>query len=223
MEKVVLKASSRTVTGKKVKALRRQGLLPAVIYGHHVEPIIISLPAHEAGLTLGRMSSSQLVTIELDGTEYPSLVREKQRNYLRGTLTHVDFLAVSLDEKIRANVRIEMSGASLAVKDFSAVLVTGLTELEVEAFPNDLPERFVVDLSQLQKIGDAIHVRDVQAPDKVLLLDAADEMIVIATAPRVEAVEEVAPVVEAEGEEPQIAVERGKKEGEEEEATEEEE
>jgi large subunit ribosomal protein L25 len=222
MKKVVLKATPRTVTGKKVKALRREGTLPAVIYGHRVEPIAISFPAHEAGLTLGRISSSQLVTVELDGKEYPTLVREKQRDYIRGTLTHVDFLAVSLDEKIRASVGIETSGASPAVKDFNAVLVSGLTALEVEALPADLPERVVVDLSSLLKIGDVIHVSDVHLSDKVQVLDAPDELIVIATAPKVEVIEEVVPVAEVEGEEPEISVERGKKEGEEAEEQEEE-
>jgi large subunit ribosomal protein L25 len=96
MEKTVLKATRRTVTGKQVGALRRQGQLPAVIYGHRLEPIALMLDAHDAGLTLSRISSSQLVNIELDGKEYPALVREKQRNYIKGNLTHVDFLAVSL-------------------------------------------------------------------------------------------------------------------------------
>lgn len=213
MDKTVLKATRRTVTGKQVGALRRQGQLPAVIYGHHLEPIPLSLDAHDAGLTLSRISSSHLVSIELEGKEIPALVREKQRNYIKGTLTHVDFLAVSLTEKLRASVGIELVGLSLAVKDFDAILVTGLTQLEVECLPGDLPEKVVVDISALQKIGDAVHVSDVTLPDEVLLLSSAEEMIVIATAPRVEVIEEVvAPVVEAEGEEPEISVDRGKKE-----------
>lgn len=218
MDKTVLQATRRTVTGKQVQALRRQGQLPAVIYGHHLDPIPISLDAHNAGLILGRISQSHLVMIELDGQEYPALVREKQRNYIRGTLTHVDFLAVSLTEKIRAEVSIELTGASLAVKDFNAILVTGLTSLEVECLPNDLPERFVVDTSGLSRIGDAVHVRDVALSDRVLILNAPDEMIVIATAPKVEVVEEVTPVVEVEAAEPELSVERGKKEEEEAEA-----
>lgn len=218
MDKTVLQATRRTVTGKQVQALRRQGQLPAVIYGHHLDPIAISLNAHDAGLILGRISQSHLVMIDLDGQEYPALVREKQRNYIRGTLTHVDFLAVSLTEKIRAEVSIELTGASLAVKDFNAILVTGLTSLEVECLPNDLPERFVVDTSGLSRIGDAVHVRDVALSDRVLILNAPDEMIVIATAPKVEVVEEVTPVVEVEAAEPELSVERGKKEEEEAEA-----
>ena len=213
MDKTVLKATRRTVTGKQVGALRRQGQLPAVIYGHHLEPIPLSLDAHDAGLTLSRISSSHLVSIELEGKEIPALVREKQRNYIKGTLTHVDFLAVSLTEKLRASVGIELVGLSLAVKDFDAILVTGLTQLEVECLPGDLPEKVVVDISALQKIGDAVHVSDVTLAAEVLVLNSAEEMIVIATAPRVEVIEEVAaPVVEAEGEEPEISVDRGKKE-----------
>src|ERR1041384_8308915 len=103
MEKVVLNASKRDVVGKQVRALRREGKLPAVIYGRHTEPIKINLEAHSASLALGKLTSSSLVTINVDGTEYPALVREKQRDYIKNRLLHVDFLAVSLDENIRAN------------------------------------------------------------------------------------------------------------------------
>ena len=79
MEKVVLKAVKRDVTGKQVKAMRRAGQLPAVIYGRRMDPMAITLDAHDAGLLLGRLTSSSLVTIELEGQQYPTLVRE--RNY----------------------------------------------------------------------------------------------------------------------------------------------
>ena len=219
MDKVVLKATSRTVTGRHVRALRRSGQLPAVIYGHNVEPVIISMDAREASRVLGRLSSSSLVTIDLDGKEYPSLVREKQINYVKRNLIHVDFQAVSLTEKIRANVGIVLTGASVAVKDFNAMLINGLTELEVEAFPQDLPERVVVDIAPLHKIGDAIHVKDISLPDNVTILSAPDEMVVLATAPAKEEVEEVVTpeeVVVEEGAEPEV-IEKGKKEEEEEE------
>ena len=129
MEKVVLKASRRDVRGKQVGALRRAGKLPAVIYGRHTDPLNISLDAHDANLALGKVGSSTLVTISLDGKEYPTLVRERQRNFIKGNLIHVDFLAVSLTEKLHAEVRIELTGLSLAVKDQNAVLVTGLHSL----------------------------------------------------------------------------------------------
>ena len=215
MEKVVLKASKRDVAGKQVKALRRAGLLPAVIYGRHTEPINVSLDAKSANTALAQVTSSSLVTIDLEGTEYPALVREKQRNYIKGVLTHVDFLTVSLKEKLRAEVSIELTGMSLAVKDFDAVLVTGMHTLSVECLPADLPDRIVVDISPLVKVGDSIHVRDISLGDKVRILDDADNMIVNATYAKIEVEAVAAPVegaVVAEGAEPVLSVERGKKE-----------
>ena len=102
MEKVVIQAEKRNVTGKQVRALRREGKLPAVIYGHGIDPISIVLNAHEANKTLARATSSSLITIELDGSQYPTLVREKQLDFIRNTPIHVDFLAVSMTEKITA-------------------------------------------------------------------------------------------------------------------------
>jgi large subunit ribosomal protein L25 len=218
MDIVVLKATARTLTGRHVRALRRSGQLPGVIYGHNVEPVSISLDARDAAKVLARLSSSSLVTVDVDGKEYPSLVREKQMNFIKRNLIHVDFQVVSLTEKIRANVGIVLTGNSIAVKDFNAMLINGLTELEVEAFPQDLPERVVVDIGALAKIGDAIHVKDITLSDKVTILSAPDEMIVLATAPAKEEVEEVVTpeaAVVAEGTEPDV-IEKGKKEEEEE-------
>jgi len=219
MEKVVLKAAKRDVTGKQVKALRRAGQLPAVIYGRHVEPIAISLDAHSAGLIFAKLTSSSLVTIDVEGKEYAALVREKQRNYIKGVLTHIDFLAVDLTEKIRTKVRLTFVGVSSADKDFSAVLVHRMDALEVECLPTELPERITVDISSLKEIGNNIRVRDIPIPDAehVAVLDDLDEIVIIATLAKEEVVEEevVAPVVpgvEAAVPTPGLSVERGKKE-----------
>ena len=214
MDKVVLKATARTLTGRHVRALRRTGALPGVIYGHNVESVNISMDARDASKVLAKLSSSSLVTLDVDGKEYPSLVREKQMNYIKRNLIHVDFQVVSLTEKIRAAVNIILTGNSIAVKDFNAMLINGLTELEVEAFPQDLPESVTVDIGALNKIGDAIHVKDIVLPENVTIMSTPDEMIVLATAPAKEEVEEVvtpeAAVVE-EGTEPEV-IEKGKKE-----------
>ena len=210
MEKIVLKAEKRNVVGKQVRALRRAGKLPAVIYGHHVEPMAISLEAHESNLTLSRAASTALITIAVDNKEYPCLVREKQRNFIKGGLIHVDFQAVSLTEKISAMVGIELDGESPAAKNFGATLIQNLTEIEVEALPTDLPERYVVDVSKLAEVGDSLLVKDLEVSDKVEILTDLDEVIVVATAPRVS--EEAEAVAE---EEPEV-IERGKKEEEEE-------
>lgn len=214
MEKVVIPAEKRTVVGKQVRALRREGKLPAVIYGRHIDPINIVLDAHSASRILAKASSSTLLTIEVAGKEYPTLVREKQLDFIRNSLIHVDFMAVSLTEKITANVSVHLEGAAPAVKDFNAILVTGLTELEVECLATDLPERFIVDISGLAEIGDGVYVKDVVAPVNVEILADPDEMIVVATAAAAEEVEEEA-VEEKEAEEPEV-IDKGKKEEEEE-------
>jgi large subunit ribosomal protein L25 len=214
MEKVTIKAEKRDVIGKQVKAMRRAGKLPAVIYGRHTDPIIVSLDDHSASLVLGRLTSSSLVTIDLDGKEYPALVREKQRDYIKNRLLHVDFLTVSLTETLRASVAVNLVGVSTAVKDYNAVLVLNLQSLEVECLPTDLPERIDIDIAVLARPGDGIRVRDVKVSDKVRLLDDPDTMVAVATFAKVE--EEGAAVPGAEGvapgaTEPELAVERGKK------------
>jgi len=216
MEKVVLKATKRDVVGKQVKALRREGKLPAVIYGRHTDPINVNLEAHTAQIALAKLTSSSLVTIDVDGTEHLALVREKQRDYIKNKLLHVDFLAVSLTEKLRTTVPVHFIGISLAVKDFNAVMVHNLEEVEVECLPADLPERIDVDISSLNRPGEGIRMRDVHVSDKVRLLGDPDTMVAVATFAKVE--EEVAAVAGAvagatpTATEPEIAVERGKKE-----------
>ncbi len=214
MDRVVLKAVRREVTGKQVNALRRSGQLPAVIYGRHVDPVAISLEAHSTNLIMNKLTASSLVTIELEGKEYPSLVRERQRDYIKGNLTHVDFLAVDLKEKIRATVGIQFVGVSPAVKDYNGVLVHNVERLEVECLPTDLPERVTVDISILKEIGDGIRVREVDAmlTDKVVVLNDPDDMVAVVTAAKEEAEEAPAEgeVVE-EAATPELSVERGKK------------
>jgi len=217
MEKVVLKATKRDVTGKQVRAIRRAGQLPAVIYGRHVDPVAISLDAHSTGLVFAKLTSSSLVTIDVEGKEYSAIVREKQRNFIKGVLTHIDFLALDLSEKIRTKVRITFVGVAPAVKNFSALLVNRMNELEVECLPTDLPERVTVDISVLKEIGDNIHVRDIPLPENVLVLDDVDEIVTIATLPVIKEEEAdvaaAAAVAEAAAA-PEISVERGKKEDE---------
>jgi len=216
MEKVVIQAEKRSVTGKQVKALRREGKLPAVIYGYGIDPISIVLDTHSSSRTLARASSSTLLTIELEGKQYPTLVREKQLDFIRNSLIHVDFLAVSMTEKLTANVAVHIEGEAPAVKEFGAILVTNLTELEVECLASDLPERFTVDVSSLTEIGSGIYVKDVTPPANVEILSDPEEVLVVATAMAAEEEEEVEEeLLEGEeGEGPEV-IGKGKEEDEE--------
>jgi large subunit ribosomal protein L25 len=211
MEKLVIQATRRSVTGKKVGALRRDGKLPGILYGYQIDSTPILMELREANRVLAHASSSQLITINLDGKEFATLVREKQRDFIKGTLLHVDFQVVSLTEKIRTSVGIELSGTSPAVKDFNGVIVQELDEVEVEALPQDLPDKFVVDISGLAKIGDAVFVRDLNVPSSIEILNEPDEVVVIVTGAAPEISEEE---VSEEISEPEV-IERGKKEEEE--------
>jgi large subunit ribosomal protein L25 len=211
---IVIQATKRNVRGKQVKALRREGKLPAVIYGKHLaEPIPLLLDMHDSSHSLARIGSSDLITLYVDGEQYPSLVREKQRDFIYGNLLHVDFQSISMDEKLRTSVRIELIGEPPAVKEFGGILVTGEGELEIECLPADLPSIIQVDVSRLEKIGDMIVVRDIIMPENVTLLSDLDELVAHVTAPMAE--EEVEVPVEVEAE-PEI-IEKGKVEEEEEE------
>lgn len=210
MKEVVFQAEDRKITGKQVRALRREGRLPAIIYGHHIDPLTITMDFHSVSQIMPFVSSSQLVKVVVKGGEtFTALVGEKQRNPVTGALIHVDFRAVSLTEKLKAMVAIELVGDAPAVKNYSGVLVAGQSEIEVECLPSDLPERIKVDLGVLNEIGDAIHVRDLKLSEAVLVLTDPNEMVVLVTPPTVEAV--VAGAEEGAEAEPAV-IEKGKKE-----------
>jgi len=207
MEEILLTATRRSVIGKQVRALRREGKLPGVIYGHRFDPLAITMDLRDASRSLAGLAPSALVTVAVDGETHLSLVREKQRDKITGILKHVDFLAVSMKEKLRTKVFVSLVGVAPAIKTYNAIQVAGADELEVECLPQDLPERIEVDLSELLEIGSAIYIRDLNVSDKVKILTDPDTMIVLLTAPELEEA--------AEGEEisaePEV-IEKGKKE-----------
>ena len=210
MEKNTIEAVKRSVTGKKVGVLRREGKLPGVIYGHNFETTAILMDLKDATKVLNAATSSSIVSVKIDGKDHAALVREKQRDYIRNQYIHIDFQAVSQTETIRAKVGIVITGIAPAVKDFNGIVVEGLDSIEIEALPKDLPERFTIDISGLANIGDAIHVSDIAVPENVTFLTSPDELVMLITAPAAEEVEEVA-VAEVEGAEPEV-IEKGKKE-----------
>lgn len=190
MPRYTLQASKRTRVGKKVAQLRREGKLPAVLYGRHVsEPIAITLDLRETSKVMKKLTYSSLVTLNLDGEEHNALVRDFQINTILGDLTHVDFLAVSLTETVRTEVRVLLEGKAPVIANFGGLLVNGLERVEVESLPQDLPEHFRVDVSNLNEFGDALFVRDLVVPANVTVLSDPDELLVVATAPVTEAAE----------------------------------
>ncbi len=214
MEKIILEAQKRVETGKKVKSLRNQGKLPAVIYGHELGSIPLTLDEKETVHTISNVSGSTLLTIQLEGQEHAALVREIQRDYLKNEVLHIDFLAVSLKEKLRTQVSITLVGDAPVLDEFEALIVAGVTNIEVECLPQDLPETIDVDLSGLTEIGSAIYVKDISVPDNIEIITSPEELIAVASAVKEEAAEEAEEELMAEveeGAEPEV-IEKGKTE-----------
>jgi large subunit ribosomal protein L25 len=208
-----LSAKRRTVVGKKVNALRRQGLLPAVIYGAGIEALPIELDAIEASRVLSSVGGSTLVSLTVDKDQHQVLVRDAQRDVIRRDLLHVDFLKVSMDVTIRTEVPVDFVGEAPAVSEQGGVLVTELTEIEVEALPSDLPDRIVVDLEPLAEIDDTITVGDLFFDKGVEVLTSPEEVlarVIYQVEEIIEEEEEIEEIIPTELE-PEL-VERGKRE-----------
>ncbi len=221
-DQVIIEANKRTVKGKKVGVLRREGILPGIIYGRrgkkNLEPIPIQLDRHEASKIINTLTGSSLVTLDVDGQEYPAILREAQKDVIYGTLLHVDFLAVSLTEKLSTAVPIELIGQAPAEISMAAVVVTGVSELEIECLPQDMPERIEVDATVLVDIDSAIYVRDLDIGDNIDVLTDPDELVAAVTYVTIEEEEEeeeedeLAELLD-EDMEPEV-IEKGKKEDE---------
>lgn len=193
MDEIVLKATKRTITGKKVSVLRRAGLLPAIIYGSGMEPIPLELNALSASKVLKEVSGSTLLTLQIGNQKHAAIVRDIQIDVLRREYLHIDFLKVALDTAIRTTVPVTVTGEAPAVIDLGGVLVLGLSQLEIEALPGDLPDTISVDLSPLTEINSSIMVKDIYVGKDVTVLSDEDEILarVVAQAVEEEIEEEV--------------------------------
>jgi large subunit ribosomal protein L25 len=211
-EKRQLAATKRSVIGKQVRALRRAGQLPAVIYGPGAEPMAIQINAREAARVLRFVQGAELVELTVDGELRSVLLQDLQRDSIRGDFLHADFYAVDMSRKLHARIPLRLTGTSFAVVSLNGVQVRGVTDLEVESLPGDLIPHIDVDLTVLREIGQAIHVRDLTLPPAITLLTDPEELVVRVTAARTE---ELAAVVTPAAGEPEV-IEKGKEEEEEE-------
>ena len=196
-QKIAIKP--RALTGKQVNRLRREGVLPGVVFGGHKDSTNVQTDQREFERGYRRWGNTTLVTLEgLTDGEQPVLIHDVTRSTLTGRLLHVDFLRVSLTEKVHAEVPLHFVGESAAVKG-GGVLVHAKSEINVEAFPQDIPHAIEVDLSPLLEIDDSIYVRDLKVDaSKVEVLDEGDELIVRVVPVRIEE-EAPAPAAAVEG------------------------
>ena len=210
-----LKVAPRDVLGKKVKALRRQGVTPANIYGSHVESQSIQLSTEELRHVIKTAGRNDIVYLRLDGDEpRPTFLRDIQQNPVTDAILHVDFLQISLREKVRADVPLHLVGLAPAVDTLGGILMHGLDHVSVEALPTEVPSFIEVDVTSLAEINQALHVSDVPVPEGVTILTDVEQVIAKVAPPAVEPEPEVAEEAEAvEGEEGEEGAEEAPAEG----------
>lgn len=202
-----LEVAPRTVLGKNVAALRREGITPANIFGHKIESTAVQ--AETPALTHLLRGSTRNAIINLKVAGEPAartvVVRQVSRDPVTSKILHVDFFQVSMTEKMRAAVPVVLEGASDAVATYGGILLQMVESVDVEALPGDIPEQFVVDVSVLTQLDQSIHVRDLTVDAaKVTIHSDPDVVLARVAAPRLAAEEEAAPAegAPAEGEAP---------------------
>lgn len=190
-----LSVKPREITGKKVRTLRRAGLVPAELYGHGIKNLHLSVAVKEINQVLKEAGTSTVVTLVLNTEKRSALIHDVTRNYLTGEIDHIDFYQVRMDEEITAKVPLEFVGEAPAIKAFAASINKAMSEIEVEALPQNLPHNLVVDLSTLDELNKSIYVSDIVVPKGVKILVDPETAIATAMPPAAEEVVE-APVAD---------------------------
>ena len=218
MADIVVAAESRTDTGKNVnRRLRTRGLIPGVLYGAKKEAVPVAVsPKEITSILRSKTGENTLFELEIGGSRRKVILKEFQIEPLKGSLLHADFYEVALDKAIEVKVHIEVAGVPVGVKTEGGLIDFVTRELEIECLPADIPEKIVVDVSELE-LGKHVRVGDLKPPDKVKILTEPDIVIAHVVAPRAEEVAatsaEAAPAAEGAVAEPEV-IKKGKAEAE---------
>jgi len=197
MKQKELTAYIRDEKGKQAnKALRKSGSIPAVVYGHNEDPIVLSCDEKELELLLHTAAGENVVLnlkimkqgAQKEERSEPVIIKEIQHNPIKGNILHIDFNHISLTEKITVKVPLEIKGEAAGVK-MGGLVEHILWELEVECLPTQIPEKITINVSTLE-IGDAIHIKDITVPDGVTVLNDPDQVAITVEPPKTETVEE---------------------------------
>lgn len=183
MERIILQAEKRDIIGKKVKSLRRQGFVPAVIYGRDFNSLPIQVPLKDFERVYTEAGESAIVYLNVNNQDYPTIIQDVARDPVSDRFLHIDFYKVRLDEKIKAKVPLNFIGESPAVKELGGILVKNISEIEVEGFPQDLPHQINVDISLLKEFKDHVLVKDLSISGKLETKADPEAIIVLIQEP----------------------------------------
>jgi len=189
MTQQTLTVQKRKVLGRKVKSLRNQGLLPANIYGKKIKSLAVQVSDKDFTKVFKETGETNLINVlvEKEAKKRPVLATNLQKDPITDVPIHVDFHQVDLSQKVTVAIPIEITGISPAVKEKGGVLITILDEIKVEALPKDLPDKFVVDVSNLKEFGSNVTVLDLKLDKKkITLLTEEKEAIIVVQEPKKE-------------------------------------
>lgn len=178
MEKYNLTAQKRSILGQKVEQLRKKGILPANLFGKKIKSQAIQLSSKDFDKIFSKAGESSLVELVIDKKIHPVLIHNVQMHPVTDISIHVDFFEVDLKEKVATKVPLVSVGESVAVKDRIGVLLTLLSEVEVEALPADLPDKIEVDISKLAVLDQVIKISELKVSDKIKILTDKDQDII---------------------------------------------
>ncbi len=189
-----LKGDKRELLGRKVKSLRKKNLIPANIYGKSIKSVAIQVNQKDFEKTYKEVGETTVLEIAVGKVTYPTLVHNLQKHAVTGDILHIDFLNVNLKEKVTTNVPVELEGVSPAEKAGLGSAVQQLNEIEIEALPMDIPEKFIVDISKLDAVDQAVFVKDIIFDKKKIEIKEDLEKIVVSVQ-ALQKEEVIAPVV----------------------------
>ncbi len=176
---MILQASPREARGKKLAGLRKEGVLPGVMYGAKEAAVPLSLSLKDFEKLFAQAGESTLIVLKGLGADKEVLVHDVAHDPLSGAPIHVDFYAVEAGKTLTVGVPIEFTGEAPALKISSTTLTKVILEVEVECLPRNIPQHLEVDLSSLKEVGDTIHMKDIKLPTGVTLAVDEEDVVVI--------------------------------------------
>lgn len=194
MEQIELQTATRKILGKKVKFLRRQGVIPVHLFGHGVESLSLQSEAAQLQRVLAEAGKTKIVSLKLDKDKKPRnvMIRETQRDTLTGELLHVDFYQVRMTEKIQVDIPIILVGEAPALKSKDNMMAQELYNLTIESLPDKIPPSVELDVSSLAEAEQSIHVRDITLAEGITIINDPEHMVVKITSRPIETMEEAA-------------------------------
>ena len=185
-----LEVQIRNEKGRRVKDLRRQGLIPAELYGKGIENMHLAVKSKDFKNVFKEAGESSIINIVISDKnkkeEIPVLIHDIQKDYLTDDIIHIDFYRVRMDEKIRTHIPLEFIGESPAVKNYGGILNKSMLEIEIETLPKDLPHNISVDISQIKELDQSIYVKDLSIPKNVKILVDPETVIATVSLPKEE-------------------------------------